>query len=171
MFSFDSTHATGPVTDALTGLTSRRAWAAELPRELARARRQYYIVSVGLLDVDAFADCNDREGSAGADRLLKAASAAWKAELRSSDLLARYGGDEFAFLLPACLPDDARRVLDRVRLATPDATCSIGTTWWDGYEGVEALLARADRALHTAKASGGNRVIQVPPPATLAPAA
>jgi diguanylate cyclase (GGDEF)-like protein len=169
MATFDRTPTV--LADALTGLPARRAWDAELPRELARARRRAYVVSVALVDLDRFA-LVAADGAQAADRLLTAAAAAWKAELRAGDVIARYGGDEFAVLLPACGPEHALVVLERLRGATPWAqTCSVGTTWWDGLEGLDPLVARADRALRLAKALGRDRVVQIGPPAILASAA
>ena len=86
-------------TDDLTGLPNRRAWEEELPREMARARRDSQKLSVAMLDLDRFKLFNDRYGHQAGDRLLKQAASAWGSQLRSTDVLARYGGEEFALAL------------------------------------------------------------------------
>jgi diguanylate cyclase (GGDEF)-like protein len=147
-------------TDDLTGLANRRSWDEELPRELARAHRQRQSVCVAMLDLDRFKRFNDELGHQAGDRLLKEAAAAWRSELRATDTLARYGGEEFAVLLPGCDPDQAVRLLERLRGATPAGqTCSAGVASWDGTEDAAALVARADAALYEAKSAGRDRVV------------
>ena len=91
-------------TDDLTGLLNRRAWEEELPREMARARRQQHPLCVAMLDLDFFKNYNDERGHQAGDRLLKQSAAAWVAELRASDTLARYGGEEFTVVLAGLQP-------------------------------------------------------------------
>ena len=75
-------------------------------------------------------------------------------------MLARYGGEEFALVLPRCELEDALVLLARLRKATPEEqTVSVGLAMWDGEEGPEALVARADEALYEAKNAGRNQVI------------
>ncbi|HWC43297.1 MAG TPA: diguanylate cyclase [Actinomycetota bacterium] len=145
-------------TDSLTGVPNRRAWDEELPRELARAGRSGQPVCVALLDLDHFKDYNDRHGHQAGDRFLKEAAAAWQAAVRKTDLVARYGGEEFAILLPDCGLDDAMEIAGRLRTAQPEGTCSLGVARWDGREDVNALIARADRALYAAKEAGRDRI-------------
>jgi diguanylate cyclase (GGDEF)-like protein len=145
-------------TDSLTGVPNRRAWDEELPRELARAGRSGQPVCVALLDLDHFKDYNDRHGHQAGDRFLKEAAAAWQAAVRKTDLVARYGGEEFAILLPDCGLDDAMEIAERLRTAQPEGTCSLGVARWDGREDVNALIARADRALYAAKEAGRDRI-------------
>jgi len=145
--------------DELTGLPNRRAWNAELPRALDRARRDGGELSVAILDLDHFKRFNDRHGHAAGDALLKAAGAAWHGELRSVDLLARHGGEEFALLLPDAGHQAAEDIVERLRVSTPEhQTVSAGLATWDGAESAEALMARADAALYAAKADGRDRV-------------
>jgi diguanylate cyclase (GGDEF)-like protein len=144
-------------TDDLTGLPNRRAWEAEVPRELLRAEREGRPLCVAMIDLDHFKEFNDERGHQAGDRFLKQAAAAWGVELRGTDFLARYGGEEFALVLPNCAPEQAMEVADRLRAATPEGeTCSIGIASWDGQESAPALLGRADGALYEAKRAGRN---------------
>jgi predicted signal transduction protein with EAL and GGDEF domain len=106
-------------TDPLTGVPNRRVWEEELPRELERARRTGTGVCLAMIDLDNFKAYNDRHGHQAGDLVLKEAASAWRAEVRSTDLLARFGGEEFVLLLPACALDDAVRIVERPRLVTP----------------------------------------------------
>jgi diguanylate cyclase (GGDEF)-like protein len=149
-------------TDDLTGLANRRAWDEQLPREMLRAKRDEKPLCVAMVDLDHFKRFNDERGHQAGDRLLKEAAAEWSGELRATDLLARYGGEEFALALPACPPDQALMVVERLRAATPeDQTCSAGIAHWDGLESAAALVGRADTALYEAKRTGRDRSIVV----------
>ena len=144
-------------TDDLTGLPNRRAWEEELPREVLRARREVKPLCVAMIDLDHFKRFNDEHGHQAGDRFLKQAAAMWAEEMRATDLLARYGGEEFALALPACPPEEAFAVVERLRAATPDGeTCSAGIASWDGTESAATLLGRADAALYEAKRRGRN---------------
>ena len=139
-------------TDPLTGLANRRGWDEQLARELARARRSGETLSVALLDLDNFKAFNDAHGHQAGDRLLLEAAAAWNGQLRDVDILCRWGGDEFAALLPACPQAQADEVIARLRAATPrQQCCAAGVAGWDGSETSEGLLERADKALLEAK--------------------
>jgi diguanylate cyclase (GGDEF)-like protein len=146
--------------DGLTGVPNRRAWDLDLPREMARARRAHMAVSIALLDVDHFKRYNDQFGHQAGDELLKAAAAAWSAQLRPGDLLARYGGEEFGVVLPGLTAEQAVEVIGRLMAATPlNQTVSAGVACWDGIESPEQLVGRADTALYQAKRTGRNRVM------------
>ena len=147
-------------TDVLTGLPNRRAWDEELRREMARAERHGHALAVVMIDLDRFKDFNDAHGHQGGDRLLGEIGNRWRTHLRVSDFMARYGGEEFAALLPACPPDEAIAAIERLRVVIPEGqTCSAGIAYWDGQEGTEALIGRADTALYEAKRAGRDRVI------------
>jgi diguanylate cyclase (GGDEF)-like protein/PAS domain S-box-containing protein len=147
-------------TDSLTGLPNRRSWQDELDRELARARRQKTTLCVAMVDLDGFKAFNDGHGHPAGDALLCDVSEAWARAVRATDLLGRYGGDEFAVLLPDCPPDEAFVVIERLREATPrDATCSAGIARSDGCEAAEAVIGRADGALYEAKRRGRNTTV------------
>jgi diguanylate cyclase len=125
-----------------------------------RARRDNVPLSVALLDLDHFKRFNDQHGHQAGDRLLKSATAAWSAVLRSTDLLCRYGGEEFGVLMPGATTEQAGEVLERLRAVTPrEQTFSAGLACWDAQGISEELVARADRALYAAKAAGRDRVI------------
>jgi diguanylate cyclase (GGDEF)-like protein len=151
-------------TDPLTGVLNRRVWDQELPRELGRAARTGQPLCVGLIDLDRFKAYNDRHGHQAGDRLLKAAGAAWWANLRNTDLLVRYGGEEFAVLLPDCGLEHAMAIAERLRTALPEGSCSIGIAEWVRGESVDELVRRADQALYAAKEGGRDRSCASPSP-------
>lgn len=147
-------------TDDLTGLLNRRAWDAELSRELSRADRDGTSLCVAILDLDRFKQYNDAHGHQAGDRFLKTVAGSWSNELRSSDIFARYGGEEFALAMPATDLEGSELMLHRLRRALPEGqTCSAGVCLWDGEESAEKLTARADTALYAAKAAGRDSVV------------
>jgi diguanylate cyclase (GGDEF)-like protein/PAS domain S-box-containing protein len=149
-------------TDELTGLANRRALDEEIRREIARAGRMGHRVTLAMLDIDRFKDYNDRHGHPAGDFLLREAAAAWRLQIRQSDFIGRYGGEEFVVILPDCQPASASDVIERLRAVTPDGqTLSGGIATWDGSESAESLLARADSALYAAKYAGRDRIVTV----------
>jgi diguanylate cyclase (GGDEF)-like protein len=160
--------ANAATTDRLTGLPNRREWDERAPRELARAARSGNPVCLALLDLDHFRAFNDAHGHAAGDTLLKSCAARWWDRVRSVDLLARLGGEEFALLLPNCIAPDAVVTVERLRAATKDLRAtSVGLAQWDMQEPLESLMLRADVALYKAKKMGRDRVVlaDVPDPA------
>ena len=148
------------LTDAHTGLMTRRAWDEELPRELARARRADAPLTAALVDIDHMSAFNMLRGEREGDMLIKETAARWRNELREVDILARLDGTEFAIVLPNCGLGEACDVLDRVRAATPRGqTASAGVARWDGEEPGELLMARVADALAAAKSAGRNVTI------------
>ena len=147
-------------TDALTGLVSRRVWETELPRELARARRQESPLCLAMIGLDGFVDYAARGGEQAGERALKASAAAWLGALREVDLLARLGPEQFAVALPSCDLYEATEVLDRVRAATPSPhTASAGVVRWQEDELPETVMARCAAALAAAQAAGRDLTI------------
>ncbi len=147
-------------TDELTGLPNRRAWDELLVHELAVAERHDKPVSVAMLDLDFFKRYNDEHGHLAGDRLLRAAAAAWQSTLRATDVLARWGGEEFALLLPGCDGPGAAILINRLRGMLPDGvTFSAGVATSDGTTPPRTLIDAADQALYQAKADGRDRVV------------
>ncbi len=163
--------------DALTGLANRLAMRERLDAEWSACRRRGTPLSILILDVDHFKRINDRFGHAAGDEALRRVSEALRAVARGSDLVARFGGEEFVLVAPDCdklgalgLAERAREQVEALRLAFDAAvhalTASVGAATaaaelspdQPSPEGPDALLGRADRALYEAKASGRNAV-------------
>jgi diguanylate cyclase (GGDEF)-like protein len=154
-------------TDHLTGLLNRHGLHKALTRERALAARTGNPLALAVLDLDDFKGVNDREGHAAGDALLVAIARAWSTELRTGDLLARHGGDEFVLALPATDAEAAAAVLERLRGAHA-ARWSAGVVQWQRGESVEACIARADRRLYAVKAASAGEGPAVAP-ATMGP--
>jgi diguanylate cyclase (GGDEF)-like protein len=159
-------------TDDLTGLYNMRGFVVIANRLFAQAQRYGRAASFLMVDSDSLKQVNDSYGHEAGNRLLQHVVTAMQGHLRATDIPARYGGDEFIIMLPDTPARGALEVAERIRGAvesTPFATeagrvpctVSIGVASYpqDGRS-IEALLARADRALYDAKAAGRNRVAQ-----------
>lgn len=147
-------------TDQLTGLPNRRSWDERLAAMMESARRSGEPLVVAVADVDRFKTYNDTHGHLEGDVLLQEVAQAVKTELRAVDVVARWGGEEFAIALPACTDNDARQVLERVRRGMPRGqSVSIGYCQWDPGRPVEVTMGRADAALYEAKRTGRDQVI------------
>jgi diguanylate cyclase (GGDEF)-like protein len=155
--------------DSLTGLLNHVAFKLRLESELARAQRQNAPLAVAMIDIDHFKSVNDRFGHPAGDRVIKALSRLMTLRLRKSDIVGRYGGEEFAVVLPDTSIEDALPVIDKLRdefsrLAfrrDGDAfscTLSAGLAGATPNEDPAELLAAADKALYDAKHGGRNRV-------------
>lgn len=150
--------------DPLTGLGNRRYWDEILAREFARSRREHTPLTIAILDLDHFKRLNDAQGHPAGDAVLCACARAWTPALRGSDLLVRYGGEEFAVILTACDTDDGFAVVERMRSATPaPLTCSAGVATLKPIETAADLVIRADAALYRAKESGRDRTLVADP--------
>lgn len=154
-------------TDPMTGLLNSRAFAEAARREMALARRQGLPLTLAYLDLDGFKALNDARGHRAGDEVLRRVGAEVRRTLRTTDVAARIGGDEFAVLLPATASEGAGVILERLRsqvVAGLDAdgigvTLSVGAvTGVDGVADVDTLLQHADRVMYAAKASGKNQV-------------
>jgi diguanylate cyclase (GGDEF)-like protein len=156
------------VTDALTGLGNRHWMKDMFEREVTRAVHSGKALCLMMLDVDNFKQFNDKYGHIAGDRVLIAVAGALREHLRPTDLIARFGGDEFAVLLPDLEPQQAVQTAERVReqiagLSPPSlstaVTVSIGITSRFECDDVSGLVHRADEAMYTAKSQGRNRVM------------
>lgn len=158
-------------TDALTGLGNRHSMEETFPRAVERCIRNSVPVSLIMIDVDRFKAFNDKFGHVAGDRALSAVSQVLKSEFRSGELIARYGGDEFAVLLPGVSTGDALVLAERVRDAVSGRTASsddsliripveisMGVAELGGHRSFDKLLRIADEALYRAKRSGRNAV-------------
>lgn len=151
--------------DQLTGVLNRLAWDEALTRELARVERTHEEATLALLDLDHFKAYNDAHGHLRGDQLLKGATASWTGELRTIDVLARWGGEEFVVLLPSTDVEGASVVIDRLRSVMPDGqSFSAGLVAIDGRNAHD-LLKAADAALYEAKETGRARTVVAPPAA------
>ena len=153
-------------TDMLTSLPNRRAMVEELSRALVTTRRDGRPLAVALIDVDHFKRVNDVHGHATGDAVLKATGTQMAHQLRASDRLGRWGGEEFLLCVPDTEVASAAALAERIRHAVqtfPHAhgapvTISIGLAKVLPGDDIDALVRRADRALYLAKSRGRNRV-------------
>jgi diguanylate cyclase (GGDEF)-like protein len=164
-------------TDALTALLNRRAFRTSMENELARAARWRLPLSLLLLDIDHFKAINDGFGHATGDEVLTAIGSTLQKQLRSLDVAARWGGEEFVVTLANTSLADAQPVAERIRVALSEIvivregvrvpiTASIGVTALRGNEGIDELVERADHAMYRAKSGGRNRVVACEEPAS-----
>jgi diguanylate cyclase (GGDEF)-like protein len=157
-------------TDALTKLFNRRFFDERVAFEFERAQRYHSMVSLLVADIDHFKEFNDKHGHARGDDALKAVARQLLEGVRSQDVVCRYGGEEFALILPGTEGEQAMAVAESLRYAVEHArggmpsgvTISVGVaSTQDGdIHGVNDLFRAADRALYAAKAAGRNRVVR-----------
>ncbi len=145
--------------DDLTGLANRRSWNEHLESALAQRAEEGGALTMALIDLDHFKRYNDAHGHIGGDDLLRRLAAAWRADLEPHQVLARWGGEEFALLLPGSTTCDGQRILARLRRHTPD-----GQTFSAGLAAAEdrdaaGLLQAADSAMYRAKEQGRDRIV------------
>lgn len=165
------------VHDALTGAYNRREFNRFLDYELDRSRRYKRLLSFVLMDIDYFKNVNDRYGHQVGDEVLKQVSQVAHSHSRTSDLLARYGGDEFAIIMTETPAEEAVQGAERLRKAVEArtiqfnrgndpienlrVTLSLGVAEYPrDADSSEALIEAADQALYLAKRQGRNRVVR-----------
>ena len=172
------------LTDSLTGVYNRRYIDRRLLEEIARARRQNYCISCMYIDIDHFKLFNDTHGHQGGDEVLREVATRIRTELRRSDALGRFGGEEFVVLLIDADLDSATFVAERIRASIAGTMFDLpgsAQAWVSvsiGVASLEAdaallpietvaqqLVAHADQALYQAKADGRNKVVSWQPPA------
>lgn len=160
------------ITDVLTGLHTRRFLEANLPLELARARRSGGSPAVLIIDVDHFKAINDRYGHPAGDRALAEIARRLRSVSRDADLLARHGGEEFAVLVPDAHPTELVGIGERLRQRVASGpvqldqdrwapvTVSVGAALYPAHGRTPGeLMSAADQALYLAKAHGRDRVV------------
>ena len=172
------------VADPLTGLHNRRYLMDRLVQEMQRSDRHGEPLAFAMIDLDSFKPVNDQFGHVIGDKVLRAVGGAIAKSVRASDVPARYGGDEFAVILPQTPAEGAMRVCDRLLRAISEVTlqdgngklvkvtASLGLAYYpaDDVETAEDLVHSADGALYGAKRSGKNRYTAVRPVQPLASA-
>lgn len=159
-------------TDPLTGLHNRRHMTEEAEKELTRAQRFSHPTTAILIDLDDFKRINDTHGHQTGDQVLRQAAKICRRQVRRSDIIARWGGEEFLLLLPETDMTGAARMAERIqnelhglRNSLPElegqpVTASIGIAMFQGKgDGFEAMVHRADEAMYTAKHSGKDRIV------------
>ena len=162
--------------DPLTGLLNRRALRHDYIRTRSLAARENVQLSLIMLDIDNFKSVNDIYGHASGDLVLQELADIMKKTFRTSDSLARIGGEEFVCMMPDTTLEDAVVTGERLRVAIETArvtvndknhrmltfTVSLGVTQADPSENLEHLLDRADQAMYLAKSGGRNRLVHIP---------
>ncbi len=158
------------LTDELTGLPNRRAFIRRLEDEVARVQRYGFPLSFALMDLDHFKQVNDEFGHAAGDEVLRVYSKNILSVFRHHDMVSRYGGEEFAVLLPNTDSDGAIRALNKVKRRAAETrwqcngsasqvpSFSAGVSLYKPGESAAAFIERADKALYRAKRLGRNRV-------------
>ena len=160
--------------DALTELNNRRQFETRLNQEISAAKRQQTPLCAMMIDIDFFKKINDTYGHANGDKALKKLAEIIKVQLRESDIASRYGGEEFAIILPNTKLDEAYLVAERLRgavekdyvaIQSKDAdkinlTISIGLAQYEQDSERDKMFNDADKALYQAKKDGRNKVVK-----------
>ncbi len=152
------------ITDELTRLYNKRHFFAVLTGEIERTRRFKHRISLCFFDLDGLKQYNDTRGHLSGDKALEETAKLIQALVRSNvDSCYRYGGDEFTIIMPGTGKFNAQLVVERIRARLSDnfqgmITASIGIAECSATDTAESLVEKADRAMYTAKARGGNRV-------------
>jgi diguanylate cyclase (GGDEF)-like protein len=161
------------IQDPLTGMFNRRFMEESLEKELMRAKRSKQSFGVALLDIDHFKRVNDQHGHDAGDAVLCLFAKLLEESIRSGDIACRYGGEEFALILPGVSQDNALQRMEQLRRdtnripfkyqekTTISLTCSIGIATFPRHGATSGVLLRAaDKALYYAKKNGRNQVAE-----------
>ncbi|MEN3186845.1 MAG: sensor domain-containing diguanylate cyclase [Atribacterota bacterium] len=149
--------------DQLTGLYNRRFLEEYLSKELERCRRERYALSVAFVDVNAFKKINDVYGHVFGDEVLKVVAENMQSMVRASDIVARYGGDEFVLVLPKAEEQDALKVMERIARSLRATQVqgepfpiriSYGVYTWDQKKNIMELFQEIDRRMYQMKKEG-----------------
>lgn len=155
--------------DPLTGLPNRAAWSERLDQEISHWQRHGNTLMLAMLDLDHFKRINDNYGHLAGDKVLKLIASVLRKRLRSTDFIARFGGEEFVLLMPSTVPAAGMKLLELLRASIEACpfhfkgervtiTISMGLTAFRPGEHSDFVLKRADQALYRAKNAGRNRV-------------
>lgn len=156
--------------DALTGLPNREAYQQRLDQEVHRLQRYGNKLSLMVCDIDLFKRINDNYGHLAGDKVLKIIAKSLQVNLRDSDFIARFGGEEFVCLMPETSKDDAKMVAEKLRKKIESSpfnfkkepvqiTISFGISEFAEGDNADDVFERADKALYKAKESGRNQVV------------
>jgi len=137
-------------TDALTGLKNRAGLWEQCRRAVVASRRLDQPLTLAHIDLDGFKEVNDTEGHAEGDRILRLCAERWTGVVRSGDILARIGGDEFLLVLPGSRPEDARRLMGLLGEVSPIEWC-FGVAELHAGETIQECMERADSELYASK--------------------
>ena len=159
------------ITDELTGVYNRRAFQKVLDRELRRSKRYQKPLSLIMLDVDGFKAINDTYGHEAGDSVLKTLASQLQGSIREIDFLARYGGDEFAVILPETKAEEAAILAERLKTNISNHPVNIDSAYYtisvstgvaditsDIVGNEHTLVRKADKVLYRSKAQGGYKV-------------
>ncbi len=158
------------VTDYLTGAFNRRALLENVHREIGRAKRYHVPLSALMVDIDHFKKVNDTYGHGVGDQVLRKVTEALRAGVRDSDIIGRFGGEEFVILMPETQLPEAEKAAKRLCEATDSlhidsekgnvhVTISVGVSAWsEKMQTAEDLLDAADKAMYAAKSTGHNQI-------------
>ena len=152
--------------DRLTSVYSRHMFEEMLQKELSRAKRYSRPLALIMVDVDFFKEVNDRYGHQTGDIVLREIALTLQEDLRDSDLVSRWGGEEFVIILPNTTREQAAAIAEELRTAVEERrfnggislTCSFGVTAYREEDNVDSLFARIDKALYRAKEFERNNV-------------
>ncbi len=163
---------TEAMTDPLTGIANRNAFDRQLYRACERARKDRTPLSLLLIDIDHFKRFNDKHGHQVGDAVLRKLASALTSSIKGRDTAARWGGEEFAIILPETRDENAAKLAETIRHGVNQVplkdgatgrtygsvSISVGVTSYRSGEDLGTLLKRADEALYRAKTGGRNRV-------------
>lgn len=156
--------------DFLTKIPNRAAWSDRLQIEFTRYQRYQHQLNIAVIDIDKFKAINDTFGHLAGDKVLNVIAQTLQKSIRNTDFIARFGGEEFALLLPEISSEQCKVTLDKLcqvikkipfkfKKQNISITISVGSTIFSGNDTIETAFERADKALYEAKSHGRDQVI------------